>query len=96
MIKKISNTYSLGLGALITISLTLYLVYYLLLSDNILHTSISSIVYQSNKLEMKVHMMVLGLLPIYIAAMIFGSGLLSAYIGSRLEHLVIRKVKHRF
>jgi hypothetical protein len=36
---------------------------------------------------------VLGFLPIYIAAIIFGAGVLGVYIGSRLEDLLIRKQK---
>jgi uncharacterized membrane protein YfcA len=65
-----------------------YLAYYALLRDNFLHTSISSIIKESHHLAIITHIVVLGFLPVYIAAVIFGAGLLGIYIGSRLTRFI--------
>ena len=70
--------------------ITIYMAYYLLLADNFLHCSISSIISYSTHLAIKKHIMIFGLLPIYIATMIFGSALIGAYLGSKLEVLCAR------
>jgi len=70
--------------------------YYLLLHDNFLHTSISSIIALSHHLELKEHLIVLGLLPVYIAAVIFGTALLGIYLGSTLQHYFMRCMKKTY
>ena len=59
--------------------------YYLLMKDNFLHTSISSIINESHQLQDLRHLVVLGLLPIYISLMIFGSAILGNYLTSNLQ-----------
>lgn len=89
----------LNIGALLTLTFVTYIAYYLLLQDNCLHTSISSILAHSHNLALTEHLLVLGFLPIYIAAMIFGSGVFGAYLGYLLQHIVARsflKEKKRF
>lgn len=58
---------------------------YLLLQENRLHASIASIIANSDHVNLKKHLLVLGLLPIYIAAIVFGTALLGIYLGSRVQ-----------
>lgn len=67
--------------------------YSLLLQDNFLHTSISSIILRARHLEVKAHLIVLGFLPIYIGAVIFGSVMLGIYVGSSTKQLFERYIK---
>lgn len=85
--------YKLNLGTIIVLGAIAYGVYYLLLHDNCLNTSISSIITYSHGLAVRKHLLVLGLLPIYIAAMIFGAGILGIYLGTALQQLLVRTTK---
>lgn len=80
---------------LITLAVVLCAVYTLLLQDNGLNTSISSIISRTHNLELREHLIVLGLLPIYIATVIFGSALLGMYISSCMRHLIARRTKKK-
>lgn len=66
--------------------------YLVLLNDNFLHISISSILSSIRNLEYKQHCIMLGLLPIYIALVIFGSATLGLYIGSRMKRLLTKSL----
>lgn len=85
--KKKINKLNSSICVIVTVS---FIAYYLLLHDNFLHTSISSIIALAHNLTLKPHLLVLGLLPIYIAAMIFGGGLLGVYLSSLLQQLLAR------
>jgi len=80
-------------GTLISQVFTGLLAFYLLVVDNILHCSISSIITYARSLQVNQHALVLGMLPIYIAAVIFGAAILGAMIGKRLEKLIIKSLK---
>lgn len=67
--------------------------YTLLLQDNFLHTSISSIIIKARHLELKPHLIVLGLLPIYISVVIFGSVLLGIYLSSMIRYALTYSMK---
>jgi|SRR5579885_2013229 len=81
---------SVSLVTFITLFVVFYAVYYLLLQDNFLHCSISSIITMSHHLDHKRHLIVPGLLPIYIASVIFGAATLGIYIGSSIQQYIIR------
>jgi O-antigen/teichoic acid export membrane protein len=87
-----NHKFSLTISSIIAITAVFYVVYYLLLCDNGLHTSISSIISYSHQLHHKKRLLILGLLPIYIAAMIFGAAILGIYLGSRLKYIRLRNV----
>lgn len=91
--KKVS---SLSVSTFITLTIVVYVVYYLLLQDNFLHISISSIIDRTHHLRDKGHLIVLGLLPIYIATMVFGSILLGVYLGSSLQQFFSRSTNKKF
>jgi hypothetical protein len=69
--------------------------YYLLFTDNFLHISIASIIHASHHLNIKSHLLILGLLPIYIAGMIFGAALIGLYLGSKIEYLFFKSAKNK-
>lgn len=66
----------------------LYGAYYLLLHDTFLHTSISSIIAHSHQLARQNHVLVLGLIPVYIALMIFGTSIFGIYLGAKIQQFV--------
>ncbi|MBA3661242.1 MAG: hypothetical protein H0W64_05920 [Gammaproteobacteria bacterium] len=66
-----------------------YGVYYLLLTESF-HTSIAAIISYSNHLPFKGHILVLALLPIYIALIIFGAAILAVYLGYFVQYLLKR------
>ncbi len=83
----------LNFGALLTSVMIFVIAYYLLLRDNFLHTSIASIITLSETVKLKEHLLILGLLPIYIGTMIFGAALIGIYLGSSLQTVVSRTVR---
>lgn len=85
----------LNIGKIITVVAMFYVTYYLLLQENCFNASISSIIDKSHKLEHIKHLIVLGLLPIYIATMVFGSTMLGLYLGSKLQVLLARLLHHK-
>lgn len=64
--------------------------YYFLLHDTYLELSIASIIAKSNHLELKKHLIVLGILPIYIALIVFGTAVFGVYIGTALQRYIYR------
>jgi mannose/fructose/N-acetylgalactosamine-specific phosphotransferase system component IIC len=86
---------SLNIGTIAALIAVSCIVYYLLLRDTFLHTSISSIITQSHHLEVRKRLIVHALLPIYIAMMIFGAALLGSYIGSSFQQFLVRTIKNK-
>ena len=86
---------SLTPSTLISQVMTGYIAYYLLISNNWLHCSIATIIQYAHTLPVNRHLILLGLLPIYIAFVIFGSALLIASLGKWLEGLVMRPFRQR-
>lgn len=91
----IRQNFSLTIRSLLAMLIAASIAYYFLMMDNFLHTSISSIINHARHLAVKKHLIVLGLLPIYIATIIFGSVSLVIYVSSRLEHLFVNRSKSR-
>lgn len=89
------TTIKLNIITILTLMFVCLLAYYLLLQDNFLDMSISSIIAKSNHLELKKHLIVLGFIPIYIAMIIFGTAMLGVYIGSSLQQYLLRHIKNR-
>lgn len=83
----------LNIGTLISFLVMFAIAYYVLLQDNFLHISIASIISRAHYLEIKKHLIVLGLLPVYIATIIFGAGIASVYLGSTVQSLITKSCK---
>lgn len=86
--------FSISISNAIAIITASVLAYYLLLCENILHTSISEIIDYSDTLEVTQHILILGLLPIYIAAMVFGAAMFGIYLGSMLQQLIFKRFQN--
>jgi hypothetical protein len=82
-------------GTFISQLMTGYIAYYLLMTDNCLHCSIATLIEYGHSLPVNKHLILLGLLPIYIAFVIFGSALLSAALGKWLENIIMRPFRQR-
>jgi len=85
---------SIAISSITVLAVVACVAYYLLLSDNFLHISIASIIQASHHLAIKPHLLILGLLPVYIAAMIFGAASLGLYLGARIEYLIVKSLKN--
>jgi hypothetical protein len=85
--KKMILNYTLTIATCLA---SFYVVYQLLLQDNILPVSISSIIAHAHGLEVKKHLLVLAILPFYIAAVIFGTAMLSIYLSSLAQQYLNR------
>jgi multisubunit Na+/H+ antiporter MnhC subunit len=81
---------SLNIITIIALVLLFSIACYLLLQDNRLNTSISSIISNAHHLNLKKHLLVLGLLPFYIAAIVFGTAMLGIYLGSIVQKMINR------
>lgn len=74
-----------NIGAIISSVMIFIIAYYILLNDTCFHTSIASIIALSENLKLKEHMLVLGLLPVYIATIVFGAAIFGLYLGSSIQ-----------
>lgn len=86
----VSKFFKVSLSTFIAFVLVYYCAYYILVSDNPFQTSISSIIENSHHLTVKQHLVVLAFLPIYIATVIFGAGMLGFYLGIGFQYLFHR------
>lgn len=73
-----------NLGIVLALLVACYVDYYYLLQDSYL--SISSIITHTHNLTGKKHLLVLGLLPIYIATMVFGAATIGLYFGKIFQN----------
>lgn len=80
---------SLHLSTIIITATTFALTCYCLLNSHIL--SISAIIMHTSTL--KTHLLILTLLPIYIAAMIFGAFTMGIYLGPVIQQSFFRRPK---
>lgn len=87
------NLISLKLASATALAAVFCVVYYVLFSDSFMHISVGSILAQCHELSLKKHLLVLGLIPIYIALMIFGAAVLGMYIGTMLQSFLDRASK---
>jgi hypothetical protein len=65
--------------------------YFLLNNDNCFHSSIACIMASSRYLALKKHLLILGLLPVYIASIVFGSVYLASFVTARIGKLFSKK-----
>ncbi len=84
------NRFKISISTFLAFLTTIYLTYNLLVCDNFLQCSLSSIISHSNHFPIKKHIVVFGLLPVYIATVIFGAGIFGVYLGSKIELLYSR------
>lgn len=79
----------LNLGSLICLIAAVYVLYYLLLGNRqILPSSIHWVEQAVEPWTHSCHVLVIGLLPIYIALLVFGTAILGGYLGSALHRWI--------
>ena len=78
--------YQISYGIAIIVACAI--IYYFLIIDNIFHLSISSIISYTQDLAITQHLLIMGLLPIYIATTVFGT----AYVAFLLQQFLFRLV----
>jgi len=80
--------FTLNFGSVAALLIMGYLMYYLLIIDNMFHLSISSFIANERFLTSKYgHFLISGLLPVYVAFMVFGSAIVAMHLGSRIQQL---------
>lgn len=79
---------SLNIGAFICLVVATYVIYYLLLRDSMMPFSIYSVLSSINHWAKDWHVIVIALLPIYLALMIFGTAMLGIYFGSAIQRWI--------
>jgi ABC-type transport system involved in cytochrome c biogenesis permease component len=72
-----------------------YIAYFLLLGDNNVGYSITHYINSAHSLPIKQHLLMMGCLPIYIAAVIFGAAMLGTLVGHWLEEQLITGAKEK-
>jgi len=80
-----NRRHSFNLGIAICLIFAAYAIYYLLLSDSCHPLSIDSVTSQINDWASHSHIILFGLLPIYLALIIFGIAMVGIYVGSLLQ-----------
>lgn len=87
MLKRIDikKPFSLNVGGLLGSILFVYLIYVLLLQDNIGFFSIGSVQLSLNHWLKHWHILSVSLLPVYVALIFFGAGLFGYVIGSYFQ-----------
>jgi hypothetical protein len=86
---KINRRSPFNLGGVFFLIGSVYLICHILICDDFLPISISSMSMYFNHWAKHWHFLAVGLLPIYVALMIFGTAILGVYLGSILHHWVV-------
>lgn len=73
-----------NVAGVLLLGLAVFLISYTLLNANILPTSINSIMAHLNHSVRHWHVLVVGLLPVYVALLIFGTTMTVLYLGAFL------------
>lgn len=85
---------SINIGAIVCLLAAIYLIYYLLLQDNVLPFSIASVHANISHWAKDKHALVAAFLPVYVALMIFGASVVGIYLGTRIQNLITRWIGH--
>lgn len=88
---KINKKSTFNLGGMLFLIISVYLICYILISDDVApFFSIGSVSTSFSHWAQHWHVLAVGLLPIYVALMIFGAALLGICFGSAVHHWVVR------
>lgn len=87
MNKNIKKPVAFKIITFFSASVAIYIVYYLLLQGTYCPFSISSLICLSQKLTIQKHLLIVGLLPLYITFMISAGALIGFYLGKLLNKL---------
>ena len=85
-----NKRHSLNFGGAIFLVAAVYLMYRVLLHDDILPFAIETVLSSLNHWARHWHILVVGLLPVYVAFMFFGTAIAGIYLGSTLQHFFVK------
>ena len=88
--QKLPKKSYLTLGGILCLSTGIYLLYYLL-ATNMFSAPVHSLLSWNTDSAKKWHVLAIGLVPIYLALLIFGTAIVCLYIGALLQ----RWLKHQ-
>ena len=88
---NMNKRHSLTVIGLICALIAVYMSYCLLLRGGFLPFSIASVMTYLNHWVGHSNVLVAGLMPVYIAVMVFGTAILAVYLGSFLHRWVTRR-----
>lgn len=57
-----------------------------------INSSLTSIINEAHILHVKTHLLVVGLLPVYVGLLVFGTAIIGIYLGSNLRHFLFQHV----
>lgn len=89
------NKNRLNIGGSIFLFILIYLIYRILLEDDILPFSITSVQSTMNHWVKHWHFLVVGLIPVYIALVFFGALILGIFFGDKIECLISKILKRK-
>ncbi len=82
------NRKTSNVGGSIFLFILVYFIYRILLEDDILPFSITSVQSTMNHWVKHWHFLVVGLIPVYIALLFFGAVILGIFFGDKIERLI--------
>ncbi len=90
---KINKRSSVNLGGILCLVAAVYLICYFLIRDAVTPISINSMILSLNHWSNHWRVLAVGLMPIYIALMLFGTAMLGIYFGSFLHRRIAKFFK---
>src|SRR5580693_7707831 len=78
------------MSALIAIAFTGLVIYYLLLTNKIVHLSIDTLTARLANEHTNLHLIMIGFIPIYIAFFIFGAGFIGVYLCNLMRRYLLK------
>lgn len=93
--KQIKKEFFFNLGSILCVMTAIYFIYYLLLKDDWLSLSIASMLSWTNHLTLHWHLLAIGMLPIYLAFIIFGTAIIGIYLGSAIQRWLMHIFHHK-
>ncbi len=88
-----TKRHTLNIGEGICLIAAVYFICYLLRQDDILPISISSVWSYISHFAKHFHVIAVGLLPVYVALMVFGTAILGIYLGSAIQRWITQFLK---
>lgn len=85
----------MNLGGVLCLIGVFYLICYFLIHDVVTPISISSVLSSINHWTKHWHVLAVGLLPIYVALMIFGTAIMGVYFGSAVHRWIVKMFKKK-
>jgi hypothetical protein len=82
---SLNKKHSVNFGGFLCLVATVYFIYYLLIEDKLLPLLLS----WSDNCAKHWHILTVGLMPVYLAVMIFGAAVLSIFLGSVIQRWLL-------